>query len=138
MGAETGGKMSRLIDADEVIRRMKEQAGCKDCDSYDGVCCRACTWDEAMTIIEDLADVNRLKEKGFNASLYTMLMRANEQTFVDCLSVDQKYSLMQTVNKSNIQECVCCPFFVVKNETCTLGTPDPDWNKKPEDCKLNR
>lgn len=70
--------------------------------------------------------------------LYHALKNANNQLFVNSLPPSQLSELMRIVAKNNIQECVCCPFFVAKNETCTLGTPDPDWNKKPEDCKLNR
>ena len=114
------------------------------CSSYAPDKCYKCPYgwmedhgEDCQPVVSEFA-LSMLKEKGFDARLYTMLIRANEQTFVDGLSVDQKFFLMQTVNRSNIQKCVCCPFFVVKNETCTLGTPDPDWNKKPEDCKLNR
>ena len=70
--------------------------------------------------------------------LYHALMNANNQMFVNNMPPRQLSELMRIVAKYNTQECVCCPFFVAENETCTLGTPDPDWNIRPEDCKLNQ
>lgn len=43
----------RLIDADALIERMREQAGCRACNSYDGVRCRACTWEDAMDLVDE-------------------------------------------------------------------------------------
>ena len=45
--------MSRMIDADALIERMREQAGCRACNSYDGVRCRACTWEDAMNLADE-------------------------------------------------------------------------------------
>lgn len=42
----------RLGDLDALMERMREQAGCRRCNSYAGVRCRAYTWEDAM----DLAD----------------------------------------------------------------------------------
>ena len=46
----------RLIDADAVIEMMRVQAGCESCDTYNGVRCRACPWDDAISVVDDYAD----------------------------------------------------------------------------------
>ena len=47
----------RFIDADKLIEQIKLQAGCSECNNYGGVRCRACRWDDAITIVDDFADV---------------------------------------------------------------------------------
>ena len=49
-------KKMKLIDADGIINVMKQQAGCATCDNYNGIICRACQWDDAITSIYDYAD----------------------------------------------------------------------------------
>ena len=44
--------MARYIDADKVIEEAR-LSYCKDCNSYNGVRCSACGFDDAMTYIED-------------------------------------------------------------------------------------
>lgn len=46
----------RYINADKLIDQIKLQAGCAKCDSYGGIRCRACPWDDAITIVDDFAD----------------------------------------------------------------------------------
>lgn len=46
----------RLIDADGVIEEIKRQAGCAECDHYNGIRCKACSWDDAMALVDDFAD----------------------------------------------------------------------------------
>lgn len=46
----------RLIDADAVIAEIKRQAGCAECDNYNGIRCRACSWDDARGLVDDFAD----------------------------------------------------------------------------------
>ena len=45
-----------LIDVDGIISVMKQQAGCATCDNYNGIRCRACQWDDAITSVYDYAD----------------------------------------------------------------------------------
>jgi hypothetical protein len=42
----------RLIDADALIENIK-RVYCTDCDSYNGVRCRACGTDDALDMIDD-------------------------------------------------------------------------------------
>ncbi len=44
--------MARYIDADAAVEEAR-LAYCKDCNSYNGVKCRACAFDDAMLYIED-------------------------------------------------------------------------------------
>lgn len=44
--------MSRLIDADALIERIKN-IYCKGCDNYHGIRCRACPTDDAIGEIDD-------------------------------------------------------------------------------------
>lgn len=53
----------RLIDADDLMDRMREQAGCMDCNSYDGVRCRACTWEDAMNLVDEAPTINAMIRK---------------------------------------------------------------------------
>lgn len=46
----------RLIDADKLIEQMKLQAGCAECDSYHGILCKSCQWDDAIDLVDDFAD----------------------------------------------------------------------------------
>ena len=42
----------RYIDADAAVEEAR-LAYCKDCNSYNGIKCRACPFDDAMSFIED-------------------------------------------------------------------------------------
>lgn len=42
----------RLIDADALVENIK-RVYCTDCDSYNGVRCRACGTDDALDMIDD-------------------------------------------------------------------------------------
>lgn len=46
----------RMIDADALIESIKGWY-CKDCDSYNGVRCRACSTDDAMSAIDSAPTV---------------------------------------------------------------------------------
>ena len=46
----------KRIDVDGIISVMKQQAGCATCDNYNGIRCRACQWDDAITSVYDYAD----------------------------------------------------------------------------------
>lgn len=50
----------RLIDADALIDRLREVAGCDTCDRHIDSRCKApigyCPWDDAITEVDDWAD----------------------------------------------------------------------------------
>ena len=46
----------RYVNADKLIDQIKLQAGCAECNSYNGVRCRACPWDDAIVIVDSFAD----------------------------------------------------------------------------------
>lgn len=48
--------MRVLADVDALIARLREVAGCSTCDSYDGIRCRVCSWDDAIAEVEGWAD----------------------------------------------------------------------------------
>lgn len=54
--------MARYVDIDKTIEEAR-LAYCKDCNSYNGIRCRACAFDDAMLHIEDAptADVVEVK-----------------------------------------------------------------------------
>ena len=49
--------MARYIDADKAIEEAR-LSYCKDCNSYNGVMCRACAFDDAMLYIEDAPEAD--------------------------------------------------------------------------------
>lgn len=53
----------RLIDADAVIKEIERQAGCAECDNYNGIRCRACSWDDARGLVDDYADNHPMPEQ---------------------------------------------------------------------------
>ena len=50
--------MDDLISRAAAIERMKSMAGCATCDTYNYVRCRACIWDDAMNIVEEMPKVD--------------------------------------------------------------------------------
>jgi len=46
----------RYVNADKLIDQMIHQAGCAKCNDYGGVRCRACSWDDAIAIVDDFAN----------------------------------------------------------------------------------
>lgn len=46
--------MDDLISRAAALKHMKEMAGCATCDNYNYVRCRACGWNDAMNIVEEL------------------------------------------------------------------------------------
>lgn len=49
---------SDLISRAAAIEHMKSMAGCDACNNYAGVRCRACPWDDAMDIVDELPAVD--------------------------------------------------------------------------------
>ena len=47
--------MARYIDADAATE-LARLTYCKDCNSYNGVMCRACAFDDAMSFIDDFPE----------------------------------------------------------------------------------
>lgn len=54
----------RYIDADKAIEEAR-LSYCKDCNSYNGVRCSACGFDDAMTYIEDTPTADVVSTKAF-------------------------------------------------------------------------
>lgn len=51
----------RLKDADVLIQRFKERAGCRACNNYYGVQCRACLWNDAINIVDETPTVEKMR-----------------------------------------------------------------------------
>ena len=49
--------MADLISRAATLERMKSMAGCATCDNYNYVRCRACSWNDAMNIMEEMSEV---------------------------------------------------------------------------------
>lgn len=50
--------MDDLISRAATLERMKSMASCATCDNYNYVRCRACSWDDAMNIVEEMSEVD--------------------------------------------------------------------------------
>jgi len=50
--------MDNLISRAAALERMKSMAGCATCNNYNYVRCRACIWDDAMNIVEEMSEVD--------------------------------------------------------------------------------
>lgn len=50
----------RLIDANAIVRVIKRER-CENCNSYDGIKCRACDADDFMGILEDAPSVDAVE-----------------------------------------------------------------------------
>jgi hypothetical protein len=53
--------MDDLISRAATLERMKSMAGCATCDNYNYVRCRACSWDDAMNIVEEMSKVDAVQ-----------------------------------------------------------------------------
>jgi hypothetical protein len=53
-------KKDELISRSAAIEHMESMAGCAACNNYDGVRCRACIWDDAMNIVDELPAVEAI------------------------------------------------------------------------------
>ena len=49
--------MERYIDADAAVE-LARLTYCKNCNNYNGVMCRACAFDDAMSFIEDFPEAD--------------------------------------------------------------------------------
>ena len=49
-----------LISRAAVLECMKSMAGCATCDNYNYVRCRACSWDDAMNIVDEVHAVDAI------------------------------------------------------------------------------
>lgn len=52
--------MANLISRKAAIEHMKSMAGCATCNNYNEVRCRACSWDDAMSIVDEEPDVDAI------------------------------------------------------------------------------
>ena len=93
--------MPRYIDADAAIE-LVQLTYCKDCNSYNGVMCRACQFDDAMMAIDDVpaADVVPREEvetlKDNNEHLVCMLLEAKQdvarEIFAEINAIKKEYA----------------------------------------------
>ena len=61
--------MADLISRAAAIDHMKSMAGCATCDNYNGVRCRACSWDDAVNIVDELPAVDALPMEWLRSQL---------------------------------------------------------------------
>ena len=54
--------MNDQISRAALLERMKSMAGCATCDNYNYVRCRACIWDDAMNIVEEMSEIQAAAE----------------------------------------------------------------------------
>lgn len=74
-----------LIDRDATLERMKSMAGCATCDNYNYVRCRACGWDDAMNIVEEMSEVKAVPVIRCRDCKYGKLcFDANGQGLIQC------------------------------------------------------
>lgn len=52
--------MDDLISRAATLERMKSMAGCATCNNYNYVRCRACSWNDAMNIVEELPTIDTI------------------------------------------------------------------------------
>lgn len=52
--------MDDMISRAAAIEQMKSMAGCEACDNYNYVRCRACSWNDAMNIVEELPTIEAI------------------------------------------------------------------------------
>ena len=81
-----------LIDRDATLERMKSMAGCATCDNYNYVRCRACSWDDAMNIVEEMSAIDAipaewLKQKTKHPDSYT---RGSAKWMLGCWKREQE------------------------------------------------
>lgn len=84
--------MADMISRAAAIEHMKEMAGCATCDNYNYVRCRACNWDDAMNIVEELPAVDAvpvewLKQKTKHPDSYT---RGSAKWILGCWKREQE------------------------------------------------
>ena len=71
--------MARYIDADKAVEEAR-LSYCKGCNSYNGVRCGACGFDDAMMYIEDAptADVVEVNHGSWKVSKYVFANNGDE------------------------------------------------------------
>lgn len=87
----------RPIDANALVKQIKE-THCKDCNSYNGVMCRACTWMDAMDYIEDATTVDAQPVKHGKWIIYNLYAQCSEcsvaydfDTFQRLIPMNEKF-----------------------------------------------
>lgn len=92
--------MADLISRAAAIKHMKSMAGCAACNNYNYVRCRACSWEDAMNIVEDMPDVDAVPVEWLREKM-KWADDEGEMADVDCISW-----LIQTWQKEQeAQEC---------------------------------
>ena len=91
--------MARYIDVDKAIEEAK-LCYCKDCNSYNGVMCRACAFDDAILHIED-APTAEVEEVRHGHWIWL------EGNFYECSECPNKTEVDESMNEPLY---IYCPF----------------------------
>ena len=76
--------MDDLISRAAAIEHMKAMADCAKCDNYNYVRCRACSWNDAMNIVEELPAVDAAPVVHGRWIRYSEIFHDPEYTLVKC------------------------------------------------------
>lgn len=87
---------SELISRDRTIEHMKSMAGCDACNNYAGVRCRACAWDDAMNIVNDLPAIDAIPVEWLKQQFYD---NPNSQWAEKCRDVFTGWQKWQRLQK---------------------------------------
>ena len=68
-----------------VLERMKSMAGCATCDNYNGVRCRACTWDDAINIMDEAPAVEAIPVNWISAYMNQVYGRVRAEIIREML-----------------------------------------------------
>lgn len=72
--------MPRYIDADKAVEQAR-LVFCKDCNSYNGVMCRACALDDALDFIDDFPEADVIPKSKYD--LVVLERAANVAGFIE-------------------------------------------------------
>lgn len=75
--------MARYIDAEKAVEEAR-LSYCKDCNSYNGVRCSACAFDDAMSYIEDAPTADVVEVVRCSECEYGKKATINDKGFKIC------------------------------------------------------
>lgn len=94
----------RLIDANALMKRI-EEAYCKDCNSYNGIMCRACAHMDDMDFIEDAPTIDAQPVKHGTWERTDMFVKCSE-CGVELL--DEAFFGIRVFDNGYMPFCPCC------------------------------
>lgn len=104
--------MARYIDADKAVEEARVSY-CKDCETYNGVKCRACGFDDAMMYIEDAPTSDVVEVVRCKDCKHFMKYSEEYHGKVESADGDCFLRLINSVDKQF--QAVCC------NDFCSYG-----------------